>query len=407
MRIVWTLAACAALLLGSTFAAVRLVATGPRIERRPRPVAPTLVEVTSVTFTEEPVHVVAMGTVIPARETQLQPEVGGRVVELNPRLVPGGLFRAGEVMLRIEPDDYQAVVLEREAQLAQARLDLKVEEGRHTIAEREWALLGAEVPAEAAARELALRTPHLTRARAALKAAEGALQRARRDVERTAVRAPFNAVIREENVEVGQLLSPQTPIARVVGTDEAWVQVSLPLDRLAALALPDAAGRGGAAARILYEPDGVRVERPGRVVRLLADLDPVGRMARLLVAVQDPFGLEGDGPAGGLPLLLGTYVRVEIEGRRLSRVVRLPRDAVHEGDRVWVMGPDGRLEIRKVEVAWRSETSVLVRRGLRNGERVVVSGIANPLPGMPLRVASAGGAPPDAAAGRSGGGNAP
>lgn len=129
-----------------------------------------------------------------------------------------------------------------------------------------------------------------------------------------------------------------------------------------------------------------RIELPGRLVRLLGDLDPVGRMARVLVEIEDPLGLKDKKKPDRLPLMLGAYVRVEIEGRRAEEVFRVPRTAIREGDQVWIANEEDRLEARPVEVFWRSKDTVLIRNGLREGDRVIANSIPLPIPNMKLRV---------------------
>jgi multidrug efflux pump subunit AcrA (membrane-fusion protein) len=148
------------------------------------------------------------------------------------------------------------------------------------------------------------------------------------------------------------------------------------------------AGKDGALkVRVVQEVSAdTRIELPGRLVRLLGDLDPVGRMARVLVEIEDPLGLKDKKKPDRLPLMLGAYVRVEIEGRRAEEVFRVPRTAIREGDQVWIANEEDRLEARPVEVFWRSKDTVLIRNGLREGDRVIANSIPLPIPNMKLRV---------------------
>lgn len=108
-------------------------------------------------------------------------------------------------------------------------------------------------------------------------------------------------------------------------------------------------------------------------------------MARLLVAVDDPLDLQAEG--GRRPaLLIGEYVRVEIEGEQLRDIYRIPRAALHNDSQVWIVDAESRLAIRPVKTVWRDEESVVVQDGFMPGEQLVVSGLAAPVAGMPLRV---------------------
>jgi multidrug efflux pump subunit AcrA (membrane-fusion protein) len=366
--------------------------------KRPPKSEGTLVEVVPVSSVKRPVVIEAMGTVIPARELDLKAEVGGRIVEQSKQLLPGSVFiTGGQLVCQIDRRDYKTALETRKAQVAQAHTALKIEEGRGIIARREWEMLKQELSGSKAQEELALRKPQLAQAKAAVKAAESARDKAQLDLDRTSISVPFPAVVREEFVEVGQLVSPQTVIARLAGAEKFWVRCAVPTDRLPYIALPGANGQKGASATILQRRPGAKpAMRDGRVVRLLPDLDPAGRMARVLIEVDNPLGVmpmpktkttETTEKSEELPpLLLGAYVRVEISGPDFSAVFALPRCALREGKRIWVMGAEGKLSIRKAEIAWLTRHEVLLSGGLKAGERVVTSSISGAYPGMRLRL---------------------
>ena len=367
-------------------AAVTLIRTRPRAARTPPRSAATLVEVITASKGSEHVLIEAMGTVVPAKTVVVQPQVTGRIVEQSPKLLPGGLFKKGDVIARIDPRDYELAVEQQKAAVQRATFELKVEEGRQVVAKREWNLLKSDLTESEAGRALALREPQLQTAKAALAGARSGLEQTTLSLERTTIRAPFNALVKEEFIDLGQLVAPQTRLATLIGTDEYWVQVSMPVERLQWVAIPGVKGDQGAAAEVLHAlgPEAV-VERAGRVVRLLGDLDPVGRMARVLVVVDDPLGLAADSDDGALPLLIGAYVRVLIEGPVLDDVVVVPRRALREGDRIWIMNADDKLEIREANIVWRRENDVLLRKSVDEGDRIIVSRIATPVPGLALR----------------------
>jgi RND family efflux transporter MFP subunit len=360
---------------------VLLMKTRPKPPKKPTQEAAALVDVMRVDFAATGAVVEAMGTVEPAREVRLQPEVSGLVVWVAPGLEPGARLEQGDVLLRVDPRNYEAVVAQQEASVARAELELELERSRGAVAAAEWDLVAPE-ERDAALRELALREPQFRAAAATLDAARAQLDRARWDLERTEVRCPFPSLVRTESVEVGQWVGPQSAVAQLVGMDRFWVRASLPAHELAWFPLPDARGEGGAAVRVRLDAGAERSrEWAGRVIRLLPDLDPAGRMARVLVEVLEP--RERD---DGLPLLIGAYVRARIQGHAMENVAILPSDAVHEGDRVWVVGSDARLDVRQVDVVRRESSKVVVSSGVAAGDRIVTSRIPVPIPGMKLRV---------------------
>ena len=364
-----------------------LVANRPRAQREQVEPIPPLAQVVEARRTTERITIAAMGTVVPAKRVALQPEVSGRIVAQSPQLLPGGLFRKGDVILRIDPRDYETAVKQQEAAVEQARLEVQLEKGRQVIAKREWKLLEEDIALDQSSQDLALRRPQLKNANVALEAAESTLEQARLQLERTTVYAPFNAVVREEFVDEGQLVSPQTQLATLIGTDRFWVQVSIPVDRLRWLTFSGTEASGESNVMVVQEVTGeVSIERSGRLARLVGDLDPVGRMARVLVEIDDPLGLNAKKNPASIPLMLGAYVRVEIEAGNAEEVFLLPRTTIREGDQVWIGGEEDRLEVRPVEVLWRSKDTVLIRNGLREGDRVVTNSIPLPIPNMRLRV---------------------
>jgi RND family efflux transporter MFP subunit len=369
---------------------VVLIKTRPEPSKKPREERGVLVEARTVESARHKLRVIAQGTVIPEQEVLLQPEVAGRVVWQDAQLVPGGRFQKGALLVRIDPRDYALAVKQQTAQVDRARLELKLEQAKKDIAKREWDIIGEDTNASELGRELGLRQPQLEVARANVKAAESGLGQARLAVGRTALRAPFNGFVKSESVDVGQLVTQQTPLATLVGTDAFWVQVAIPLDKLAHIQVPgfDAKEGMGSPATISLDVGGKRIERPGRVIRLFGDLDPVGRMARVLVEIRDPLGLKqnGDHP---IPLLLGAYVEVAIEAQQQEEVIEVPRLALRRDESVYVVSKDDRLEMRAVEIAWRRTDSVLIRQGLAPGDRVITSRLPSAVPGMRLRVAAA------------------
>jgi len=355
----------------------------PKAHRRPPRPQATLVEVRAVSPGTHTVVVRPLGTVIPAKTIQLASQVSGRVVDVSEELIPGGRFSAGQKILQIEPKDYQLAVRQRACDLAKARSALKVEMGQQSVARREYELLGEEIKPED--EELVLRKPQLAAAQAAVEAAEAVLEQAQLDLKRTDVLAPFNAMVRSRTVDLGSQVSVGTALASLVGTDKYWVQVSIPVDELRWVDVPGLGGTDGSPARVYCEPAwGPDAFRDGIVERLMADLEPQGKMARLLVAVQDPLELSrASGPRH--PLILGSYVRVEIRGRDLPNVVRVPRTALRDGRCVWVMRPDGTLDIRQVKTVWSGNEHVYVTDGLSEGDLLITSDLGAPIQGMALR----------------------
>jgi RND family efflux transporter MFP subunit len=371
----------AVLVLGAgVFTAVRFIQTRPKPPQRPPAAIAPLVEVMTAQAGPQNVLVQAMGTVVPSRRTFVRPEVSGVVREVSPDFLPGATVKAGAPLLRLEAEDFRLAVSARQADLDSVRAALDLELGYQKVARHELELLqksgkALEDP------NLALRKPQLAQARARVLQAETALDQARLDLKRTTVTAPFTALVLDKQVEVGSRVTPTDTLAALVDAREYWVETTLPVDRLPWILLPDKDGAGSA---VTVRSLASGAEREGRILRLRGDLEDQGRLARLLVSLPRPL------EASPAPILLGEYVRLDVQGRRLDQVVRLPRSALRENDTVWAV-QNGTLDIRPVSVAWRDTETVLVEKGLSTGETVVTSQLGTPIQGMPLTLAQGAG----------------
>lgn len=380
-----------AIILGGGLVALVLVITRPNARRQEITVAPTLVEVRQVERSKEQIRIYQHGVLGAAKEVSVRPEISGKIVAQHDSLVPGGVVTADSELLRIDARDYTYRVEQQRSLLEEAILNLKQEQGRQQVATREWDLLGKQVPTTELGKELALRQAHVRKAEATVSGAQSSLKAAQLALERTVIKAPFNALVQAETVDVGQYITPQMEVARLVGTDEFWVQVSLPVDYLRWIDFPRAGSVGEGAPAVVIQPsgNGNYASRLGKVIGLVGNIAPETRMAKLLISVPDPLGLKPDN-SQSMPMLLGAWVDVEIIGRVIEEVVVLPQSAVREGDQVWILGPDNRLVIQPIEILLaRPDDTVLVKNGLIGGEQVIISRISAPLPGMQLRLVDA------------------
>jgi len=373
-----------AILVGGGGLALGLMATGPTADRKPPVREARLVEVTPVTFEKTHITVDAMGTVGPDRQVELRPRVGGQVVWISDNYVPGGVLEKGEPLLKIDPKDYELVVQQKAAAVAKADSELRIEKGQQVIAQREYELLGQTVKPED--RALVLRQPQLAQVEADLETAKAELAQARLDLARTEVSTPFNAVIQSRDVNLGTQVTTTTTVATLVGTDAYLIEVAVPVNQLRWIEIPRTHDDAGAVVRVYNESAwGKGVSRTGHVVRLASQLESEGRMAQLLVSVDDPLALM-DENEGAPVLLIGAYIRVQIEGSEVGPVAAMERKYLRDGNTVWIMTPDGELEIRPVDILFRGPDTVLIRSGLQAGDRIITTSLSTPIEGLALRV---------------------
>lgn len=368
--------------------AVRMVKSKPAPKRTEPVDHGVLVELAQATTQARQVNLSAQGSVSAAERVVLQPQVAGSVTWVSDKLVTGGLVTKGEPLVRIDRRDYEIVLDQRRATVSQAKAQLSIEEGQQRVAQREWELFKDRAEQGDVDASLALRAPQRQIAEVNLQAAQAGELKAKLDLDRTTIRAPFNAYVQAESVEIGQTVSAQSQLATLVGTDAYWVQVSVPVDKLGFVAVPGVNATEGAPATVHQQHGAVRVQRQGRVLRLLPEVDPVGRMARVLVEILDPMNLAAPESDRGVPLMMGAVVTVDITGREEASVAVVPRSAVHNGDSIWVHS-DGTLDIRTIESVWGDEETVWISSGIQPGESYVISRIATPIQGMKLRTEAA------------------
>lgn len=341
-----------------------------------------LVDVTTAEKGDYRPSITAMGQVRAARELTLRPRVGGQIVERAPEFTPGGMVEKGDMLVRIDPADYEATLQQRRSELRQARSDLDIEQGRQNVAEQEFELLGEGL--EGTNKALVLRQPQLEQARAQVESAEAALKQAQLDLDRTHVTAPFNARVLSRDISLGTQVSTGEALGRLVGVNEYWVEATVPQSELPWLRFEERSGEAGAPVTIRNNsawPQGQH--RQGRLQRLVGELNEDTRLARVLITVQDPLALDTDAPDKP-PLLIGSFLNTAIEGREITDVVRLDRNHIRRNDTVWVM-EDGSLSIRDADIAFRDADYAYVSNGVEDGEAVVTSDLATVVDGADLR----------------------
>ena len=360
---------------------VLLINTGPSTTAEEKENSAKIVQTIPVVPHTRSVAVSALGSVIPSRKVIIKPQVSGQVIDQSASLTIGGHVKAGDELIRIDSKDYELALAEVKSNLEQARFEREVESGRQVVAEREWNEIQAELDMEEVNRSLVLREPHLRRAEALMRKATNDIEIAQLQLSRTVIEAPFNAMVVEETVEVGQLLSPGSEICELVGTDEFWIEVKVPFSDLKWIQFPEG-NKPGAKARVILDMGGDdSILWDGQVIRLLSDLDPLGRMAKVIVSVEDPLGLSENSP-NNLPLLLGNFVEVKIDAGVLEDTLTIPREALHEGNQIWVVGADNLLKILPATILWSEKETLMIANNLSQGETLVVSDLRVALPGM-------------------------
>lgn len=358
------------------------------------------VEVTRARPVEGSLSIVASGTVQADRAVAVAPLVSGRVVEVHPSLESGERIEGGALLFRVDPADYRLRVAQSEAEVSGAEVELlrAGEESRLAVLELQRFRtradsLGLPPGEERDAGPLRLREPQLQAAQANLQSARARRDEARLALERTAVRMPFDGMVRQTDLDIGDSVTAGQPVVDVLGTDAVNVVVSLP-DTDAAL-IPALWSDDPPPAEVRLGYGDAVFGWNGRIERVQATTDAATQTITAVVVVPRPFDsghVVRKGAAAALavpPLQPGRFVQVHIAGAEFEGDVSIPREALRDDSTVWVV-QDGRLRVRQVEVLQNVDDRSLVRGQIEPGERVVTSRLRSAIDGMRVRLDEAG-----------------
>lgn len=351
-------------------------ATRPRVAPSERKPQPEIVRVLTLQPRDLRLRVEAHGSVSPRTESDLVPEVSGRVISVGPNFVSGGAFAAGEVLFEIDPADAQANLLRAQAAAARAGSEYERAHGEMERVQKlhdKGAVSQSRYDESRAAESVAS---------ALAREARAALEQAERDRERTSVRAPFAGRVRQKQVDIGQFVARGTPVARLYASDLVEVRLPVSDSQFAYLELPlqgvvpDATAAPAVAIEARFGAETRRWQ--GRVHRTEGEIDPRTRAITVVARI--------DEDAGSTPPAVGLFVRAEIEGRRVPGAIVIPRHALDENHNAWVVDAEGRLERREVGILRAQRDEVVVAHGLAEGDRLVISPLRLPVAGARVEV---------------------
>ena len=363
-----------------------LEATKPEPEKKIELPRPLSVYVETVEQANVALLVATQGEVRARTEVTMVAQVAGKVVSVSKEFTVGGVVLPGVALIRIEDTDYRLAVSEAQALVAEAEVGVQEAQAMADVARKQLRNSSHASP-------LALKKPQLAQAQARLKGTMAALARAELALSRTRISLPFKGRLVSKSVDIGQFVSPGTPLGRAFATDV--VEVILPLDdsQLASLDLPIgyvADDESRIKVNLSATVAGREQHWQGRLVRLDASIDSQSRTLYCYVEVLSPY--DKNVSQHGMPLAVGLYVKAEIEGRHIDNAKVIPREALRAGNRVYIVNEKSRLEIRQVSVIHSSTTEAIIGTGLSPNDRVIVSSIRNPIPGMTLAAINTHGA---------------
>jgi RND family efflux transporter MFP subunit len=344
------------------------------------------VDVTEVVKQSLRIPVKAQGTVTPLRETSILSEVNGRIIEVSPSFIVGGFVSKEDVLLRIDPRDYDTNLLRAEASVKSAQSNLAQETGRAKVAEQEWKRTSKGKQRTQASKDLYLRKPQLDQALSQMLAAQADLNTAKDNLERTSIRAPYDALIRTKHSELGQFVAAGTPLADLFSVEYAEVRLPIPQNKLEYLELPELGTMQNGSPIDLSTQVGGQVKHWNAYLHHTEGVfDARSRVLFSVARIKDPYGLQ---PPYREPLRIGTFVNASIEGRELFDLIRLPRYVMRAGNNVWVIDETGHLRTRNVTLLRAGGDFVYISAGLNDGELVSLTSLDSSFEGAQVRIES-------------------
>ena len=371
------------------FLAALLTVFRPAAEKYAAPAPQIAVETAVVSPRDFRVDIKSFGTVRPRTRSTISAQVGGEVISIHSSFREGGFFEKGEILLEIDPRNYEAARTKAGADLALARQQLAEEQAMGAQARADWQRMGERAQAP----DLVLRRPQLATAEARVETALAFLRQAERDLEKTRVRAPYVGRVLKKQADISHVVAAGTPLAEIYAVD--YVEIRLPLrnSELPFINLPENYRLGNSVQGTLPSVSIRSSLAPGhqwqgRIVRTEGAIDEASRQLHVVAQVDDPYAPNAQGRP---PLKIGEYVTATIAGRVLADALVIPSKTIYQGSYVYIV-ENSFLQRREVDIAWQDGTSALVRTGLKGGDLLVLNPLGRVSSGISVRIIGGAGA---------------
>jgi len=342
-----------------------------------------IVAVENISVAPMTLEVNSYGMVKPKYETQLVAQVNGEIVELSTIFVRGGFVKKDQLLARIDPSDYHAALIDAQASMATARAALEKEVAQGKVAEREWTKIENSSPTE-----LSLRKPQLAQELARVKAAQASVLRAERNLERTEIRAPYDAMIESRNIGLGSFVSVGSKMGHVLGTAIAEIRLPVADNQLAFLVKTESSKAGvNAQVNLIGAYAGQDTLWQAKIARSEGVVDNKSRMSYLVAEINDPYLLNSSSDSSDAPLRFGSYVNAKIMGYDITQASLVPRYLVVNG-KIAILDSESKLHYVAIDIVRQQGSHVVVANGLADGDQLIVSALDYPVDGMKLALAS-------------------
>ena len=380
-------------------------------------VPPVFVEVQKAQKSDFPVTIETQGEARPRIMSTLIPEVSGKVIKISDNFFAGKFFKKDEVLLELDPRDYEIALAKAKTEVIKAQTSLEQEKVRtknfetavlnakNTLQKNILTLKEEEARAEQALidwkrlerkgtpSELVLRKPQLNSANAAVKSAEADIEKAKRDLtlidvliknaeaaleaakaelrqkeinlERCTIKAPFDGRVISKSVNIGQYTSPGNSIAEIYSIEILEIRLPLSNNDLNFLTLPgDSPMENSEKPKVIFSLSNNEneIKWDGTIDRTEGQMDTKSRQHYIIGQVKDPFSTK-------YPLKPGTFVKAKIKGKSLSGVFTVPISSIRENNYLWLVDDKSKLTKKEVNILWQ-DMNIAVVKGLENGDKI-------------------------------------
>mgnify|MGYP000477665547 CR=1 FL=1 len=367
-----------AIIVGALIMYQIMLASKQPAEQKPLDNKPPLVEIRTLNKEDWQFKIRSQGVISPLYQTQLTTQVAAKVVKLSSVFIEGGFFSRGDVLVQLEDEDFKTQLKSAQANLAKAKAALKEEKARGAVAEQEWRQMAEQ------ATPLALRIPQLETETANVESAQAQVEQAKRNLERTKIRAPYDGIVVKRSAQLGQYLAAGSSVGLIYSTDIAEIRLPLSLEDSKYLNLRQKSVQTAPAQVTLISQVGGRQQNwQAELVRNEAVINEQTRMIYVVARLKDPYNLTQQHQA---PVHFGQFVEADIDGKSVSDIVRVERSLLTVEQQLILLNDDSSISLITPQIVRSEAQFVYIAQGIREGDKLIISSLSNPVDGMKVRV---------------------
>ena len=313
------------------------------------------------------IQISSNGTTTPLTQTVLTAEVGGEVIYRSKKFSEGSSVIEGEILAKIDDTDLQLQYKNALLQLANAEVQHSLQLAEAEVAKEAWEKIGDGV-----ASDLTLKKPQLKQTEALLEVAKAQVNSAKNKLNKTEIVAPYAGRIQSVNIDLGTTIIPGQPVGAMYTSSEIEITLAVKDNDLQFLSIPmdgrklNPSEQASVVIESFYK--GKTQSWEGKLERVDGVIDPITRMINLIAVFKNDF-IETDKP--NLPI--GLFVEAKIDGITLKNIFEIPINSISKDNEVYIVDKDNQLELRKLTVLKKYSEFVIIKDGLKAGERIVTS----------------------------------